>query len=404
MADHRARRRRPRGTLDGVSMRIGTGLSEHPDPRTAAVEAATQARRGLAGGDADLVCCFFAGAHVADPEGTLDGVHEALAPAALIGCGAAGILGPGRELEGGDAVVVWAADLGEGSAESFHAAVTEVEDGARIDGFPVLDGASGTILLPDPFSFPTDRVLAELPQAAPGVPILGGLASARGPQGRGVLVVDDRAVSGGAVGVVLRDLEVLPCVSQGAAPIGPELTVTASEGNVIHELAGRPALARLRQVLDEELTPAELEMLRGGLLLGIVIESGRPEYVQGDFLVRGLIGVDPEAGSVAVGAPVRPGQVVRLHARDAASADRDLRDALELRRVALGGRPPAGSLVFTCNGRGRGMFGEADHDASALRDAFAGAPAAGFFAAGEIGPVGGEPFLHSFTATVAVFG
>jgi small ligand-binding sensory domain FIST len=341
---------------------------------------------------------------VTEPEATLDGVHEALAPAALVGCGAAGIVGTGREVEGGDAVVVWAADLGEGSAETFHAVATQVEDGARIEGFPVLEGASGVILLPDPYSFPTDRVLAELPQAAPGVPILGGLASARGPRGSGALLVDDRAVPGGAVGVVLRDLDVLPCVSQGAAPVGPELTVTASEGNVIRELAGQPALARLRQVLDEELTDVERQMLTGGLLIGIVIESGKPEYVQGDFLVRGLVGVDPEAGSVAVGAPVRPGQVVRLHARDAASADRDLRDALDLRRVALGGRPPAGSLVFTCNGRGRGMFGVADHDALALHDAFGRAPAAGFFAAGEIGPVGGEPFLHSFTATVAVFG
>ncbi|CAA9514492.1 MAG: hypothetical protein AVDCRST_MAG13-2991 [uncultured Solirubrobacteraceae bacterium] len=385
-------------------MRIGTGLSEHPDPRTAAVEAATRARAGLGAGTADLVCCFFTGAHLDDPEGTLDGVHEALAPGALVGCGAAGVVGPGREVEGGDAVVVWAADLGEGSAETFHAAVAQVEDGVRVEGFPVLEGASGTILLPDPFSFPTDRVLAELAHAAPGVPVLGGLASARGPQGTGTLLVDDRVVSGGAAGVVLRDLELLPCVSQGAAPVGPELTVTASEDNVILELAGRPALARLRQVLDDELTDVEREMLTGGLLLGLVIEGGKPEYLQGDFLVRGLIGVDPEVGSVAVGAPVRPGQVVRLHARDAASADRDLRDALELRRVALGGRPPAGSLVFTCNGRGRGMFGVADHDALALRDAFASAPAAGFFAAGEIGPVGGEPFLHSFTATVAVFG
>jgi small ligand-binding sensory domain FIST len=387
-----------------VSVRIGTGLSEHPDPRSAAVEAATLARAGLGGADADLVCCFFTGAHLGDPEGTLDGVHEALAPAALVGCGAAGVVGRGREVEGGDAVVVWAADLGEGSAETFHAELTQVEDGVRVEGFPALDGASGTILLPDPFSFPTDRVLAELAHAVPGVPILGGLASARGPQGTGTLLVDDRVVSGGAAGVVLRDLELLPCVSQGAAPVGPELTVTASEDNVILELAGRPALARLRQVLDDELTDVEREMLTGGLLLGLVIEGGKPEYLQGDFLVRGLIGVDPEVGSVAVGAPVRPGQVVRLHARDAASADRDLRDALELRRVALGGRPPAGSLVFTCNGRGRGMFGVADHDALALRDAFGSAPAAGFFAAGEIGPVGGEPFLHSFTATVAVFG
>ncbi len=387
-----------------MTVRIGTGLSEHPDPRTAAVEAAVDARLGLAGGDADLVCCFLAGAHLGAAQATLDGIHDVLTPEALIGCGAGGVVGHDREVEGGDAVVVWAADLGEGSAEAFHAAVVEVEDGARIEGFPVLEGASGAVLLPDPYTFPTDQVLAHIPQAAPGVPILGGLASARGPQGEGTLLFGTEVLSGGAVGVVLRDLELLPCVSQGAAPIGPELTVTASEGNVIVELAGRPALDRLRQVLDEELTDAEQEMLRGGLLLGIVIESGKPEYVQGDFLVRGLVGVDPEAGTVAVGAPVRPGQVVRLHARDAASADRDLRDALNLRRTALGGRPPAGSLVFTCAGRGRGMFGHRDHDAIAVRDAFASAPAAGFFAGGEIGPVGGEPFLHSFTATVAVFG
>jgi small ligand-binding sensory domain FIST len=386
-----------------VTLRVGTGLSEHPDPRTAAVEAASRARAGLEGGSADLVCCFFSGAHLGAPQATLDGVRDVLDPGALIGCGAGGVVGAGREVEDGDGVVVWAADLGEGSAEPFHATLVPVGDGARIEGFPVLEGAGGAILLPDPYTFPTDRVLAELPQAAPGVPVLGGVASARGPGGEGTLLLDDEVVSGGAVGVVLRGLELLPCVSQGAAPVGPELTVTATEGNVIRELAGRPALTRLRQVLDEELTDAEREMLTGGLLLGLVIESGKPDYVQGDFLVRGLIGVDPDAGSIAVGASVQPGQIVRLHARDAASADRDLRDALDLRRVALGGRPPAGSLVFTCNGRGRGMFGAPDHDARAVRDAFASAPAAGFFAAGEIGPVGGEPFLHTFTATVAVF-
>jgi small ligand-binding sensory domain FIST len=104
-----------------------------------------------------------------------------------------------------------------------------------------------------------------------------------------------------------------------------------------------------------------------------------------------------------VAADVHAGQVVRLHARDAASADRDMRDALGVRMRALGGRSPAGALVFSCNGRGRGMFGTADHDAEVIDDGLGGAPAAGFFAAGEIGPVGGHPFLHSFTATVAVF-
>ena len=258
------------------------------------------------------------------------------------------------------------------------------------------------VLLPDPASFPTHAVLAELGRSAPGAMLLGGLSSGRTPDGDAVLFADDRVLTAGAVGLRFEDVEVLPCVSQGAAPVGPELTVTASEGNVILELAGRPALERLREAL-EDLGTAERHMVAGGLLLGVVIDGGKPEYRHGDFLVRALLGADPDSGTVAVGAPVEPGTVVRLHARDADTADRDLREALGLRVAALGGAAPAGALVFTCNGRGRSMFGVADHDADALTDELAGAPAAGFFAAGEIGPVGGDPFLHGFTATVAVF-
>jgi small ligand-binding sensory domain FIST len=234
------------------------------------------------------------------------------------------------------------------------------------------------------------------------VPVLGGLSSARTDDGEAALFLRDRVLGTGAVGVRLDGVELLPCVSQGAAPLGPELTVTAAEGNLIHELAGRPALERLRDAI-EALGDAERTRVAGGLLLGIVIDGNKPEYRQGDFLVRGLMGADPEAGTIAVAAAVEPGTVVRLHARDAGSADRDLRDALGLRREALGGVPPAGALVFTCNGRGRGMFGRPDHDAAALADELGGVPAAGFFAAGEIGPVGGDSFLHGFTATVAVF-
>jgi small ligand-binding sensory domain FIST len=137
--------------------------------------------------------------------------------------------------------------------------------------------------------------------------------------------------------------------------------------------------------------------------MGIVVDVNKPEYVHGDFLVRGLVGADPATGQVAVAAEVHPGQVVRLHARDAESADRDLRESLAVRMRALGGRTPAGALLFSCNGRGRGLFGTEGHDAHAVAEELAGAPAAGFFAAGEIGPVGGETFLHGFTATVAVF-
>jgi small ligand-binding sensory domain FIST len=171
---------------------------------------------------------------------------------------------------------------------------------------------------------------------------------------------------------------------------------------VIGELAGKPALQKLRDTI-EALPAEELRLVQGGLLMGIVVDANKPDYVQGDFLVRGLIGADPETGQVALAADVHPGQVVRLHARDAESAGRDLRESLSIRMAALGGRPPAGALLFACNGRGRGMFGRSGHDIETVSEALAGAPAAGFFAAGEIGPVGGGYFLHSFTATVAVF-
>jgi small ligand-binding sensory domain FIST len=386
-----------------MPVHIGAGLSTSPDPRAGALEAALTARAGLDGAACDLAVVFASGAHLAAPEAVLEGVHEALVPAQLAGCAAGGVIGGGREVEDGTAVSVWAAHLGDGAASTFHATVEEVEEGAgALSGMVDLEGAAGAILLADPATFPTDAVLHFLSEAAPAVPLMGGLASARTAGGATALFMGDQVVEEGAVGVRLDDVEVLPCVSQGAAPIGPELTITDADGYVIRELAGRPALEKLRETI-EALAPTDLALVQGGLLMGIVVEPNKPEYVQGDFLVRGLVGADPATGQVAVASEVHQGQVVRLHARDAASADRDLREALEVRMAALGGRQPAGALLFSCNGRGRGLFGRSDHDAGAVDEALAGAPAAGFFAAGEIGPVGGESFLHGFTATIAVF-
>jgi small ligand-binding sensory domain FIST len=385
-----------------MSVRIACGLSTASDPRTGAIEAAAKVAAELEGLTIDLAVVFASGAHLADPEATLEGVHEALAPDVLIGCGAGGVVGDGREIEGGTAVTVWAAAFENGFVSTFHAEVTEVEDGVAIAGVPDLQGAGGAILLPDPYSFPTDAVLAELAGRAPGVPVLGGISSARTLRGQAALFLGERVVPGGAVGVRFDGVELLPCVSQGATPIGPELEITSGEGRLIKELGGRPALGALRAVLDR-LGDAEREMLAEGMLLGIVVDGGQGEHQHGDFLVRSVLGGDPETGTIAIGATIEEGQMVRVHARDAASADRDLHDALGLRRQALGSDTPAGALMFTCNGRGRGMFGLPDHDATAVYDELGDVPTAGFFAAGEIGPVGGENFLHGFTATVAVF-
>jgi small ligand-binding sensory domain FIST len=384
-----------------VNARCGTGISTHGDARIGAIEAAHAAGRGLAGARADLAIVFASGAHLAAPEATLEGVHEALRPPSLIGCGAGGVLGCGAEHEGGTAVAVWAASLGEGTARTFHATAQQVDETIAVTGMEELAGSSGVILLPDPFTFPTEALLQDLSARAPGVPVIGGVASAQLAEGATALFHGDRVAESGAVGVRFDGVDVMPCVSQGATPVGPELTITAAEGNVVAELAGRPALDCIRETI-EQLDVRERTLIAGGLLIGVVVDGGQAEHQHGDFLVRGLLGADPVAGTLAVAAPVEAGQVLRLHARDAASADRDLHDQLRLRVEALGGAP-AGALAFSCHSRGREMFGIADHDAGMLADELQGAPSAGFFAAGEIGPVGGSSFIHSFTATVALF-
>jgi small ligand-binding sensory domain FIST len=384
-----------------MGVQISVGLSTRPDPLEAGAEAGDAAARGLGSRRADVALVFLSGRPLAAPEAALEGIHEALGPEYLAGCGAGGVLAGGRELEEGNATAVWAAALDGGTARPFHASLTDDEANPAIAGIPPVAGARATIMLADPYSFPTDALLSKLAVDAPGVPILGGLASGRTADGSAALLMGKEVHDAGAVGILLEDIELLPCVSQGAAPIGPELTITAAEGNVIHELAGRPALATVERAIAS-LPASERALVAGGLLLGIVVEANKSEYEQGDFLVRGIAGADPDSGAIVVGALVDEGQVVRLHARDARSAREDLRRQLRLRREALAGAPPAGSIVFSCNGRGASMFGACDHDAAAIAEELGDAPAAGFFAAGEIGPVGGRSFLHGFTATIGV--
>jgi small ligand-binding sensory domain FIST len=380
---------------------IATGLASSDSGAESFREAAEAAAAGLEGRRADLAAVFVGAPNLSDLDDGVAAVRECLEPRALIGCGAQGVVGAGREVEEGG-VAVWAASLPDARLESFRLDVTSAgESAVAVSGIPDLDEADAVIMLVDPYTFPIEPLLGQLAEDHPGLPVVGGLASAGGGPGLAALLADGEVVRQGAVGVALAGVEVRPCVSQGARPLGPEMVITAAEGNVVHELASRPALERLKEALLE-LGPHDRALAAQGLLLGIVVDENKPEYERGDFLVRGLLGIDEESASISVGERVRVGQTIRMQVRDGASADEDLRETLdrELREL---GSPPAGALLFTCNGRGAHMFGESDHDASVLAHTFDDAPAAGFFCAGEIGPVGDRNFVHGFTATLALF-
>jgi small ligand-binding sensory domain FIST len=183
-------------------------------------------------------------------------------------------------------------------------------------------------------------------------------------------------------------------VSQGCRPVGSPFVVTRAEESVVYELAGKSAIERLQEVaaaLPEEDRELMVEMVQ----IGRVIDENKLDFGPGDFLVRTVVGADPTSGALRVGDIVDVGSTAQFQVRDAASADEDLRRLVD-------GRSAQAALLFTCNGRGSHLFPEPHHDASVVSEGLGGAPVAGMFCAGELGPIGGHNFMHGFTASVVL--
>jgi small ligand-binding sensory domain FIST len=380
--------------------RIATGLSTAPAAEDAAVEAVRGVRAAFDGDPPTLAYLFLSPTHLAEVEIAAAVIREQLGPEHLLGCVAEGVVGGQRELESGPALALWAGALPDARLETFHLEAVPADEGVAVTGVPEFEDDTALVtMLVDPFSFPAGSFLRLLNDDYPGLPVVGGIAAGAGAPGAQVLILDGEHHSNGVVGAALSGVPVRTIVSQGCAPIGRDAVVTGAEGNIVFELAGEPALTRLKADLAG-LPPERLRLAAEGLLVGIVINENRAEYGRGDYLVRALLGADEDSGAIAVGDEVRVGQTLRFHVRDAASADEDLRESLA---DGLAGESAVGALLFTCNGRGTHMFTEPDHDARLLSEAVGSQALAGFFCGGEIGPVGGRAFLHGFTATTAVF-
>ncbi|MEU8245297.1 FIST N-terminal domain-containing protein [Nonomuraea sp. NPDC048916] len=384
-----------------MTSRFADGLAVGSDLVEVAERAVGQALSRL-GDRADLVCFFICGD---DPDDVARAGERAmrLAPDAhVIGCSATGVIGDGQGVELAPSVSAWAATLGEARLTTFALETLTTEDKFVVVGLPQRGPDDHVaILLADPYSFPTDAFVERSVDVLGDLPLIGGLAN--GLQGRGSvrLFADGEVYTEGAIGVLLSGpIQVSTVVSQGCRPIGPTMVVTGADDNLLLELAGQPALARLEDIVSD-LDEDDRELVASGLQIGLAINEYADRHERGDFLIRGVIGIDPEREAVAIGDVVEIGRTVRFQVRDAATADEDLYDMLDAHREELG--RVDGALLFSCNGRGSAMFGTADHDPVALRDTLGPIGMAGFFAAGEVGPVGGHNHVHGFTASVLVF-
>jgi small ligand-binding sensory domain FIST len=427
------------------SVAIACALSAHAEPIRAIDQVCDAASATLAGRTPDVVSMFFAGPHVQAAKAMAYVVRRRLGPRVLIGVSAEAVIAGDVELEGQGGISLFAACLPGVTVHPFRLdQLPAPKPGSEIDSAAMAAAAGmlghgqhrATFLFADPFSVAMNALLPALDRAriaaaphgvTPGT-MIGGLASASPRAGGNALILDDEVLNAGAVGVSLSGpVRVDTIVSQGCRPFGQTMVVTGVRGQIVTSLGGRPALEVLQSMI-EELDEASRELLKKGVFLGRVVNEYKDRFGRGDFLVRNVIGGEEKTGSIAVADLLRVGQTVQFHLRDAATADEDL--ALLLDGQKLHG-PPAGAMLFTCNGRGKRLFGEPNHDAGAVARAFAlpepgeqlakagrtiapaaaagdpgalpGVPLAGFFAAGEIGPVGTGVFLHGQTAALALF-
>lgn len=396
----------PVGPISPAAAHAAVAVSDHTDTRTAATEVADLLHDELAG-RCDLALIFASFHHRAAFSDAADLLLRTLSPGALLGITGESVLGADREIEGLAGFVVMGLRMPGVRVNAWRF--------DNMDPWPSMDPeyiaerigldvqTRGVLMMGDPFTTPMTRLLPAIGGCAgPSrpLPVFGGMASGASRPGHNVVQFNDQSNASGAVGVSFAGDVAIDCVvSQGCRPIGEPMVITKASGTAVLELGGRTALEMLRETLsefrrDDPSTPISRP------LAGLVINEYKDHFGRGDFLVRNVLGFDERVGAVQVGDMPRVGQTLQFHVRDAETADEDLRLLLDGQQLKS---DPYACMLFTCNGRGTRLFSEPNHDVDVLRERLGGAPIAGFFAGGEIGPVGEECFVHGHTASIALF-
>jgi small ligand-binding sensory domain FIST len=398
-------------------VRWASSISDASELDAAVEQTTAELTRRLHDQQPDLLIVFITREHQMHWHELPAKLHARFPEAVLIGCSGSGVLADGRELEGVPGLALAGAVLPGVELTAFHVPAERTPDPVEPDDDPAAERARWNhalgladgpdphlILLPDPFTWSGPEVLDGLDRAYPAGVKLGGLCSGGGRPGEHRLFCQRAAHHRGMVGVALRgNLEVEAIVAQGCRPIGTPMFVTRHQDRVMFELDGRPAVEVLQRLFDE-LSPTERVKAQHSLFLGIVMDPQREVYDAGDFLVRNLVGVDPQSGAIGTAAQLHKNAVVQFHLRDAETSAADLRALLSNHAQRHRGTPSVGVLLFSCLGRGQGLYEQPDHDSGLVRELLGSRlPIAGFFGNGEIGPVAGRTHMHGYTSSLMLF-
>lgn len=326
----------------------------------------------------------------------------------LAGCSSLGLIIGQEEIEENAGLMLGLYALPGAELQALHFTQEQVEEANgpgywRLETGVELNQTNGWLAFIDPFHLDSESWLRSWNEAYALLPVLGGLASGDSTEQRTQVYLNGDVFEEGGVAIsVGGDVKLAGVISQGCTPIGETWTLTKVDQNIIQQIGNRPAYEVLAETFNT-LTPDEQRKSRGNLFIGLVVNEYHDDFHRGDFLIRNLLGADPRSGSIAVGALPRLGQTIQFQRRDAAAAEEDMNELLDRAKGQLAGAQIYGGCLCSCNGRGRGLFGQPNHDAQKVQQRFGPVGLAGFFCNGEIGPIGEKNFLHGFTASLALF-
>jgi small ligand-binding sensory domain FIST len=373
---------------------------EGPYEEAAVRAVAEQIRAGL-NGPATVAFAFFTSDYLPHLSDFIDTIRVDGHVLEVVGCTGSGLIANAMEREGGSGFSIFALHA-ENTRITVHELSNSLVESAEGPEFwkRQFPAATSWIALTNPFGFGVDDWLNDWNEAFPGVPTVGGLASG-GREAESIGVFHNgRVIDGGVLVGLSGALRLVSAVSQGCKPIGEPLPVTKAEDNIIFSLGSRPAYQALESAF-QSLSETERSHAQGNLFAGIASTEYVEDFRPGHFLIRNIIGADPDSGAVVIAGIPRVGQTVQYQLRDRQAAHADLRRVL--RHAATGNESPiVGSLLFCCTGRGSGFFGRDGHDAGMLADVFGRHASAGFFCNGEIGPVADRNCVHGYTASCAI--
>ncbi len=383
-------------------------MSRNKNWREAIAEVSSHVRKDLAGKPCDLLIAFLSETYQDfDPSGFAGVLSHFIPSGTVIGCNSSGIISDSKEVEMEPALSILAMHLPDVKIYPFQLSQSDmvgIEKGPdlinTLDIYP--PDKPHFIVFADPATFDIVKFLQLSNESYRGLPVIGGLASGAVMGVQNWLFLNGVLFQEGLVGVALTgDIEFDVIVSQGCRPVGKPYVITKAEGNVLYELAGRSSLEVVRELI-KELSPKDRKLAEFSLSVGLVMNEQQSEFKRGDFLIRNLVGFDPDTSSLMIGALLKVGQTLQFQVRDADTSEEDLEHFLQ----GIPGQPksiPRGGILVSCCGRGKNLYGKPDHDAKAIQSLQGPLPIAGFFANGEIGPVGMKNFVHGYTSSLVIF-